>query len=268
MYNNIGDGMKDDFVITGIDQVKFVGREEYDLGKINFGANLKHNELIFHFSGQSVNYFNGKQFEISADTIRFLPKGENFEYVVVRAEKGECIDIMFDAEGTVSEEAFVMKAKKSEKIGNLFKKIFSVWVSKNDGYYFECISILYKIFSELQKESYLPENQYSAINPAVEYIEEHFLDGKISVKHLSDMCSVSESYLKKLFIRRFGMPPLKYVLHMKINYACDLLRSNTHSVSRVAQICGYDDIYYFSRQFKEYMGISPREFKNKYVSSK
>ena len=146
--------------------------------------------------------------------------------------------------------------------------MFAIWVSKNDGYYFECISLLYKIFAEMQKQNYIPQNQYNLIKPAIKYIEDNFLKGKISVPYLSDKCGISEVYLKKLFIKKFGIPPTKYTIQLKINHACDLLRSKQYSVSQVAELCGYDNVYYFSRQFKEYVGTSPSVFVEKYISSK
>ena len=162
----------------------------------------------------------------------------------------------------------VIKITENPTIANLFKKLFAVWISKNDGYYFECISLLYKIFAEMQKKNYIPQNQYDLIKPAIEYVEENFLANKISVPFLADRCGISEAYLKKLFIKKFGMSPIKYIIRLKINHACDLLRSKRYSVTQVAEICGYDNVYFFSRQFKEYVGTSPSVFVEKYISSK
>jgi len=64
------------------------------------------------------------------------------------------------------------------------------------------------------------------------------------------------------------MPPKRYAISLKINLACDLLSSEMYSVSQVAEMSGYDDIYFFSRQFKEYIGISPTEFIKKFKSAK
>ena len=140
--------------------------------------------------------------------------------------------------------------------------------NKNDGYYFECISLLYKIFAELQKKNYIPQNQYNLIKPAIEYIEENFLRRKISVPYLADKCGISEVYLKKLFIKKFGIPPTKYTIQLKINHACDLLRSECNSITQVANLCGYKDVYYFSRQLKNYVGVTPSAFEQRYKSSK
>ena len=261
--------MNNKFAIIDIKRVILVGKDEYREQVISFTSNKTCcNELIFHLSGESTVFFNGKRLEITKDSIRFLPQGEIHEYIVNRKERGECIDIFFDTDVPVTNEAFVLKLKQSEKIKSLFKKIFSVWVAKNDGYYFECVSIIYKIFSELQKKNYIPESQFNSIKPAIDYIERHFLDKKITTEELASCCAISYPYIKKLFVKKFGVPPIKYSIQLKINYACDLLKSELYTISQIAEICGYNDIYFFSRQFKEYMGISPTDFINKYKSSK
>lgn len=259
--------MTDNFVVTGIDRVIMVGKDEYPEKKLTFFNELTRNELILHLSGKSVVHFNGKVLECNPNTIRFLPKGENKEYVVLKEECGDCIDIFFSTDKEISSEAFTLNLKDNTNAEALFKKIFSVWVAKNEGYYFECMSLLYKIFAEIKKENYIPQKQYTIIKPAIEYVEENFLREKISVPYLANLCSVSESYLKKLFIKKFGVSPVKYIINLKINHACDLLREG-YGVSSAAEICGYANLYFFSRQFKEYVGVSPTEFKEKYKSSK
>ena len=120
----------------------------------------------------------------------------------------------------------------------------------------------------MQKKNYIPQNQYDLIKPAIEYVEENFLVNKISIPFLADRCGISEAYLKKLFIKKFGMSPIKYIIRLKINHACDLLRSKQYSITQVSELCGYENVYYFSRQFKEYVGTSPSVFIEKYISSK
>ena len=261
--------MNNKFAITDIKRVILVGKDEYKEQVISFTSNKTCcNELIFHLSGESTVFFNGKQLDVKKYTIRFLPQGEIHEYIVKRKERGECIDIFFNTDIPVTNEAFVLKLNQSEKIKSLFNKIFSVWVAKGDGYYFECVSIIYKIFAELQKKNYIPESQFNSIKPAIDYIEKHFLDKKITAEELTLCCTISYPYIKKLFVKKFGVPPIKYSIQLKINYACDLLKSELYTISQISEICGYNDIYFFSRQFKEYMGLSPTDFINKYKSYK
>ena len=260
--------MDNPFTVTNIRRVILVGKDEYKEQVTSFSKKYCSNELIFHLSGEATVFFNGKQLHTVPDSIRFLPQGEVHEYIVQRKEYGECIDVVFDTDLPVAKEAFVLTLKQSEKIKALFKKIFAIWVAKDDGYYFECISILYKILAELQKNNYIPESQYNAIKPAIDYIETNFLRQKITAENLVSCCAISYPYIKKLFVKKFGMPPIKYSIQLKINYACDLLRSERYTITQTAELCGYSDLYFFSRQFKEYVGISPTEFLKKYKSSK
>ena len=71
----MGDTMNSQFMITNIRNVILVGRDEYKETVTSFpNNNLYTNELIFHFSGESTVFFNGKQLNVTKDCIRFLPK--------------------------------------------------------------------------------------------------------------------------------------------------------------------------------------------------
>ena len=253
--------MNKNFTVTDINSVLFVKKDSFKGSRVIFNSDAFSNELIFNLSGKSTVKFNGKTLICEENSIRFLPEGNVWEYVVDREKIGECIDIFFSTNVPISNESFVLKSDNAAELKILFKKIFSVWVAKNEGYRFECMSILYKILAMLEKNNYIAEKQYKIIYPALKYIEENFLNGKISVSYLADICSVSESYMKKLFVKKFGVPPVKYIIQLKMNYARDLLEREEYTVTDIAQICGYDNLGFFSRQFKDYTGITPTKFK-------
>ena len=268
-YNFKGDVMKSDFVITSVNRIVMVGKNEYKNKKIQFVCKTISNELIFHFSGQTIVCFNGRILQTEPSTIRFLPAGDVFEYTVDRKQTGDCILISFDADRPISDKAFVFKdIKNNKKIASLFNKAFLIWVAKNDGYYFECISLLYKIFAELQKEKYVPNHKFNLIKPAVDYIGQNLMSGEIQSEKLSEICGISYSYINRIFMEKYGLSPKKYIIQLKINYACELLKDGDFSISSVAEMCGYDNIYYFSRQFKNSLGLSPTDYIKKYKSSK
>jgi AraC-like DNA-binding protein len=261
--------MIDNFVITEITRVVYVDKNEYPEKVTKFRAKeLTANELIFHYSGKATVYFNGQVLQTSENTVRFLPKGENREYVVDREENGDRILICFNADrevGSIAETTFV----KNEKVGALFKKLFLKWVQKDEQYYFECVSLLYKIFAEIKKTQYVSSALYEKIKPAIDYIHANFLSQeRITAEKLSELCGVSYSYVKKLFMQKFKVSPKRYVISLKMNYACELIKYGEYSVSKIAETCGYTDIYAFSHQFKLEFGQSPSDFAKNYVSSK
>ena len=72
--------MEDKFIITEIDRIVMVGKDEYPEQKSSFRRVLNFNELIFHFSGYSKVYFGDEVLETKPNTIRFLPKGNTKRY--------------------------------------------------------------------------------------------------------------------------------------------------------------------------------------------
>lgn len=75
------------------------------------------------------------------------------------------------------------------------------------------------------------------------------------------LTGLSYTYFKKLFIDKNGVPPSKYVTFLRINRACELLISNLLKVDEIASMCGFNDVYYFSKLFKKIKGVSPTGFK-------
>jgi len=260
--------MEEKFVITEIKRIVMVGKNEYSEPMLSFGHTLHYNELIFHFSGHAMVFFDDLVLETKPNTIRFLPKGETKRYDVLRQERGECIDVFFSADRPLSSQAFVMNVAQSEKLGALFKKLFSTWISKKEGYYFESVSLLYRIFAEMQKDTAKPSRHKLKIAPAMDIIHSDFLKRDFSLSELAAICKMGESYFQKLFKEIHGISPKKYIIQLKINHACDLLRLERYTVTQIAELCNFSDVYFFSRQFKEYMGITPTQFIKKYRSSK
>ena len=260
--------METKFMITSIERVILVGIKEYPEKTTTFTHELNSNELIFHFSGNSTVYFNDDVFDIKENTLRFLPKGKFNKYVVDREKHGECIVVYFSTDKPVSDQAFIHSVENNSVIPTLFRKIFSLWVSKREGYYYECISVLYKIIAEMQKTNYIPERKYLHIKPAIDYIHSNFMDKPITTNNLTDLCGISYAYIQKLFIQKFGISPKTYVLQLKLNYAGELLNSGLYTPTQVASLCGYDNISLFYRQFKKYYSLTPSQYIKKHKTSK
>ena len=58
-----------------------------------------------------------------------------------------------------------------------------------------------------------------------------------------------------------GMPPHEYIRKMRLMRAAELLKDPTLSISEVAYQTGFEDPNYFSRNFKEYFGVTASQFR-------
>lgn len=119
----------------------------------------------------------------------------------------------------------------------------------------------------IRKYSMLVRNysrrSYSAlVQTCMDHIDFHY-SGEISLSSLAGLCSVSANYLSGLFKRETGMTITDYVNQTRVRRALVLLNTTNYSMGEIATQCGFSDANYFSRIFKKYQGISPREYRDR-----
>ncbi len=251
-----------DILITKIDKIILVDDNIHGQRFSNYNHVLPTNEIYCSIEGDVDVTLNKHQYNVVAGDVVVLSQMDHKRYTVERNKLSICIDIYFSTQKPIMMQDFKkISCADKPKIQALFQKAFKIWVSKKDGYYYRCVGILYEILSLLQEKNYIPDKKYNLIKPAVEYIENHFADSNFKYSILSEKCSVSYGYFKKLFVEKFGVVPTKYVTLLRVNYACDLLKTGDYSVSEVAALVGIDDIYYFSKLFKNETGVSPSHYK-------
>ncbi len=103
------------------------------------------------------------------------------------------------------------------------------------------------------------------LNTIIHYIEEN-IDKQLSLTEVAKLVGKSNSYVSHLFKKNLDKSFSQIVIEMKLNKADDFFRIMPDlSISEVAYKSGYDDPLYFSRIYKKYRNISPKEFKKKLV---
>lgn len=112
----------------------------------------------------------------------------------------------------------------------------------------------------IQKKSFQSYSPY--VRQTLKYIDTH-LSTPITIKNLSDHIHVSEGYLSHLFHEEVGETILNYVNRKRITNSLPLLQNRTMKIQDVCICVGIEDPNYYSRLFKKYMGISPREYQNR-----
>ena len=92
------------------------------------------------------------------------------------------------------------------------------------------------------------------------YIDDNFSDPNLSIKRISDELSYSGKYISSVFKKQMKTGISEYLSTVRIKHACTLLEQNFSCVKDVAYLCGFSDPAYFSRVFKEKMGVSPKAY--------
>ena len=121
--------------------------------------------------------------------------------------------------------------------------------------------ILVYIYRECSMhEEGLPAGAVTIVSRAMNYMNKNFTRA-ISLDEIANVSMVSKDHLSHIFSRTTGSGIKQYLINLRINHAKFLLCESDRNISEVAEACGYEDVNYFSRQFRNAEGMSPRDFR-------
>lgn len=144
----------------------------------------------------------------------------------------------------------------------LFDKLFRVHVSniilrrQEERKIFVDILDLF-LFSAYNKDiNYMNKVRVENI---IKYMTMHFTDN-IQIKDLAERENISVSYLVRIFKKITNQTPINYLNSIRMNKARQLLADGC-TVTETAELVGFSDVYYFSRVFKQYIGMTPTSYR-------
>lgn len=102
------------------------------------------------------------------------------------------------------------------------------------------------------------------IREAQEFIETNITE-KISVEELATRFAIGRRHFERRFKKATNNTPVEYIQRVKVEAAKKMLEGSRKNVSEVMYDVGYADIKAFRSVFKKITGLSPVEYKNKYI---
>ena len=123
---------------------------------------------------------------------------------------------------------------------------------------------LSRVYSQTPNEASRSANSTDMLSLMHELMQRTFAEDH-TVKHYADMCDLTEIHFIKIFREKFGITPHRYIIHLRIDKASQLLMETTLSVQAIANSVGFENAFYFSRLFKSITNLTPTEFRKKYI---
>lgn len=117
----------------------------------------------------------------------------------------------------------------------------------------ELILTILKDYGQLNIQS---QSTMRSFNWITSYLFFHISE-PLSVRDMAKRANLSPSRFNTVFKQKFGMSPYRYLLHLRIKHAKELLRSTEYTLEEIATYCGFSDIHHFSKTFKKMVGQSP-----------
>jgi AraC-like DNA-binding protein len=103
-------------------------------------------------------------------------------------------------------------------------------------------------------------NAAQKVRQSIVYMRQR-LNRPLQVAVLAASVNISQSHYFAIFKRFTGSTPIDYFIQLRMQQACQLLKTTSASVKEVAGSLGYDDPFYFSRVFRSVHGVAPSEYR-------
>lgn len=126
------------------------------------------------------------------------------------------------------------------------------------------LHILYDILYDITLRQVTTDHlriEDDTISRIIEYIEGNF-NKKISLSDIAPELGITTSGLIYKFKKHTGLKPFEFIIQLRINHAKKLLLQTDLNLTRIAEECGYENMYYFSNAFKKCTGIPPSLFRS------
>lgn len=128
----------------------------------------------------------------------------------------------------------------------------------------ECFEWLAEVFGVTADYFRRPRSKRAdqIIGEVERYIQEHYSNFELTVEDIAEAVFLDISYIRKIFSRYKGCTIQEYITAVRMRAAKEKLEQQKYSVAEAAEMCGYLDAGYFSKCFKKYYHVSPRQYLN------
>lgn len=252
-----------------------VGQEYCDAKKRHEQRSGYHyDSLHFVLFGSGTLITSREKRTLSRGDVFLLFEGEEYEYYPSSTDPWSYIWVdfrcndtprLFEPCGITREKPYVRLSDLTASLGFL-KSMYEAY-DASERSHLVCTAYLLLLMSELMKNAArtgFALEQASVKQRHVREILTYINNNYRLPLTLADIAAanhISVSRMMGLFSEVVGMSPIAYLNRYRVSYACELLRKSNSSIGEVSNAVGVEDRLYFSRLFRKWRGMSPREYR-------
>ena len=231
--------------------------------------------LIYCVDGSGFYVVDGKRHEVKKNQYFILPIGKPHEYGATEGHFwtvywlhfcGKAAHVFAEGAATPQTINVTMQSRISERI-NIFDEILT---TLHFGDSIEDLRYASSLLSHfLASMRYLGQfrrakagAEKDIVEQAIHYMREN-IENRITLAEVLRYVGYSQSHFSTVFKKKTGMSPLSYFNRLKVEHACQLLKTTDLKVNMICYKVGIEDPLYFSRLFSKVMGMSPTDYRLK-----
>ena len=248
-------------------------------------------EMVYVFSGRGKHVTEQGEYDIASGDLFVVPPGHGHSYE--DREHMALVNIMFDlkrlpypADQLMSDSCFRALFLPDETISDTFRIRNKLKFSGNDQAKVE--SIIHELLREYGQDKtarqvfltallaelfvaiirFCSDKRYARsrdlflLQDILQYMSDNFAR-QLTIPAIAKKFGLSQKNLERLFLESVQMPPVSYLLDLRLRTAADKIRCGKSTVTDIAFECGFSDSNYFAKLFRRKYGLSPRSYRKK-----
>jgi YesN/AraC family two-component response regulator len=216
-------------------------------------------ELVYFLTGCGTTTIDGQTYTVKSNCFAVMPAKTEHDQISEETTDTICVGL---SDSSPLDKITGVWVDPNGQIKTTLLHFMEELSEQKTGYSMLSQGLLYTAIGLVQravKQNAPMDRKQSLVNQAVHIIEEKA--GNLSIDDVAGQLFVSKDYLRHLFRHYAGQSPMKTIIKTRIEHAKNLLHNNNLTVNMVAEKCGFENPYYFSRLFKEITGKTPSEFR-------
>lgn len=221
-------------------------------------------EVLYYTEGKGYLSTKTKDIPFEKGTIIIIPP--NYLHGTVSLTPSTNISIGGDFDNVFMSDTPIRLSDVATKDGEmLINLIFNNRLHETD-----YLSLLVSSYVNFILQNIRPQTELSgAVNRIIAKITESFYDPALNLTEILNQSGYTEDYIRSQFKEKTGKSPVRFLTKIRIDHAKKLfdIYGNAITVANAAEACGFDDPIYFSKRFKELIGVSPDSYKKNIQNS-
>lgn len=218
--------------------------------------------FVIRITGTVRYDFENKSIEVGEGEMIFIPAGISYEYATI--SEGESLYTSINFVADIKDAEPKLYSLENFYGADYMSKNFSeLWKFGTQADRFKCMSMFYDLVSYvsgIEHAKYSDKRKFHIIDPAADYLKKHIYDCSLKADMLHELCGISDTYFRKIFIARFRTNPQNYIISKRVSHARSIIDSGDYdTIKEVAYSVGYNDPLYFGKVFKKIYGVSPSD---------
>jgi len=241
-----------------------------------------------NYVGDSINYFGAGDVYLIGDELphwwksanEYLQEGSNLnmkaQVIQFRKELFESQFLPLPEMAPVrqlierSQRGIRFLSESRTKIGQMIQKIFREEGLKRVAGLLLLLEMManekeYEYLASISFSKKLNTADFKRFNLIYEYIIRHFNE-PIRLEDIAGKANMVPTAFCRYFKKRTGKSFSAFLNEFRVGHANRMLAESRIKISSIAQECGYNNLSNFNEQFKKIMGITPREYRERFNS--